>query len=76
MDVQFSENKLISLYIEIDDLLKAYKAFLIKQGLLKGPRPTRTPALSAAEICTILVAYHHSGYKCFEYYRAAAATDR
>jgi hypothetical protein len=68
MDVQFSENKLISLYIEIDDLLKAYKVFLTKRGLPEDQRPTRIPALSAAEICTILVAYHHSGYKCFEYY--------
>lgn len=30
--------------------------------------PTRTPGLSPSEIATILIAYHHSRYKCFEYY--------
>lgn len=68
MDVQFSENKLIALYIEIDDLLKAYHAFLARRALLNGKQATRVPALSAAEVCTISVGYHYSGYKCFEYY--------
>ncbi|MEM9834741.1 MAG: hypothetical protein AAF944_29235 [Bacteroidota bacterium] len=66
--IQFSEKKLIALYVEIDDLLKAYHTFLFRRGLLNGKHATRIPALSAAETCTILVGYHYSGYKCFEYY--------
>ena len=31
-------------------------------------KPTRISQLNGSEVCTILVAYHHSGYKCFEYY--------
>lgn len=67
MDVQFTENKLIELFIEVDDL---HKAFIVYQSS-KGVRPktvTRAPQLAGSEVCTILVAYHYSGYKCFEYY--------
>jgi len=68
MDIQFNENKLIALYIDIDDLLKSYHDYLLSRGLLSGTRATRTPKLSPSEVCTILVSYHYSGYKCFEYY--------
>lgn len=68
MDVQFNETKLIAIYIEIDDLLKSYRSFLEKRRLVSPRKPTRTPRLTGAEICTILVCYHLSGYKTFEYY--------
>lgn len=68
MNVQFTENKLIKLFIEIDDLLIAFKSYQKKQGLLIDRNPTRRPALSGSEVCTILACYHLSGYKCFEYY--------
>jgi len=68
MDIKINENKLIELFVEIDELLKAYDNYLREKGLLGGLRPTRVPRLNASEVCTVLVAYHYSGYKCFEYY--------
>jgi len=68
MDVQFSENKLIELYIEIDDLLQLYQKFVAQKEGRVPQKPTRVPVLSGSEVGTILVAYHYSGYKNFEYY--------
>lgn len=67
MDVQFTENKLIALFIEVDDLHKAFVAYQSSKGLSQKP-VSRVPQLTGSEVCTILVAYHYSGYKCFEYY--------
>ena len=68
MAVQFTENKLIKLFIEIDDLLIAFKKYQEREGLIPKRRPRRTRALNGSEVCTILVSYHLCGYKCFEYY--------
>ena len=68
MQVQFSENKLIALFIDVDDLLKSFQAYRQSRQLGQACRPTRLPQLSESEVCTILAAYHLSGYKCFEYY--------
>jgi hypothetical protein len=67
MDVQFTEIKLIELFVEVDDL---YKAFLeYKKNMGQPPlKSTRQTQLVGSEVCTILAAYHYSGYKCFEYY--------
>jgi hypothetical protein len=68
MDVQFTENKLIELFIEVDDLYKAFVSYESSKGVKRHTTVTRTPQLVGSEVCTILVAYHYSGYKCFEYY--------
>lgn len=68
MSPQFSENLLIKMYIEVDDLHLAYLAWRTPGMLGKDRRPTRSVALSVSEIVTIIAAYHLSGYKCFEYY--------
>lgn len=68
MTVQFTEDKLIKLFCEIDDLQKYYQKFKDKKELTKKRLPTRTTNLTGSEICTILVMYNYSGYKCFEYY--------
>lgn len=68
MSPQFSENLLIEMYIEVDDLHKAYLAWLTPNMLGKYSHLTRKPGLSVSEIVTIVAAYHVSGYKCFEYY--------
>jgi hypothetical protein len=68
MQVQFSENKLIALFIDADDLLKSFQAYQQSRQVGQTRRPTRLPELSESEVCTILAAYHLSGYKCFEYY--------
>ena len=58
------ENKLIELFIAIDDFCVALDQW--KQG--RYPTPTRTPDLSDSELMCICVFYHYSGYKCFQYY--------
>lgn len=68
MQAQISENKLIALFIEVDDLAIAFQSYQNNHQVGKTRKPTRTPALTQSEICTILVAYHLSGYKCFEYF--------
>jgi len=67
MDVQFTEIKLIELFVDIDDLYMAYVEY--KKSIGEPPaNPTRQTELTGPEVCTILVAYNYSGYKCFEYY--------
>jgi len=67
MDVQFTEIKLIELFVEVDDLHKAFLEY--KKTIGHSPlKCTRQTQLVGSEVCTILVAYHYSGYKCFEYY--------
>jgi hypothetical protein len=68
MQVQISEIKLIELFIDVDDLLKSFQAYQNSRQVGQARRPTRIPQLSESEVCTILAAYHLSGYKCFEYY--------
>lgn len=68
MDVQFSENKLIELYIEVDDLVLAFKKYQKEHQLISHKKPKRKPVLNGSEVSTILVAYNYSGYKNFEYY--------
>ncbi len=68
MHIQFSEIKLIELFIDVDDLLKSFKAYQQSRQVGQPRQPTRVPELSESEVCTILAAYHLSGYKCFEYY--------
>jgi hypothetical protein len=68
MQVQISEIKLIELFIDVDDLLKSYKIYRQSRQVGQVRQPTRLPGLSESEVCTILAAYHLSGYKCFEYY--------
>ena len=68
MNIQITEKKVISLFIEIDDLIILYRSYQKENQLLPKKLPTRQPVLSCSEVCTILVGYHLSGYKCFEYY--------
>ena len=68
MSPQINENLLTEIYVETDDLLKAFRLWSRCKALSPLLSPRRTPRLSASEIATILIAYHLSGYKCFEYY--------
>jgi len=53
MNVQISQTKLVALYIEVDDLLKAYQSFLLQKKQLLPGKPTRSPGLNSSEVCTI-----------------------
>src|ERR1700712_1747062 len=68
MDIKINENKLIELYIDIDDLCKSWQNYQNSKQVGVFHLPTRSPSLSNSEVCTIVAAYHLSGYKCFEYY--------
>ena len=69
MSPQLSEHMLAQIFVETDDLYKAFQAWSNHNliGYLLLPQK-RSPNLSPAEVATIIVAYHLSGYKCFEYY--------
>lgn len=68
MQSQISEEKLIEVFITIDDFVNLFDQWLASRALAPTNQPTRQPELSSSEIMTILVYYHHSGYKNFQYY--------
>lgn len=66
MKPQFSEEKLIEIYCRVDDLHKAYRRYYFdKTGQYLTSIRSR---MSESEVITILICYHLSGYKNFEYY--------
>lgn len=66
MPYEFNENKLIEVFVFVDDYCKLLDEWLEQQDHIQ--RSTPQSRLSVSEILTILIFYHHSGYKCFEYY--------
>lgn len=65
MDSKINEQKLLEIFIWTDDFVKASDRIILSAQI--GQR-RRTPGLSTSEQLTLLIFYHHSGYKCFEYY--------
>lgn len=63
------EEKLIHMFILLDDF---YKAFCTWQESIQMGKPNkkggRRSELAESEVLTILIYYHYSGYKCFAYY--------
>jgi hypothetical protein len=68
MQTQICEGKLIEIFITVDDFVKPFEQWLASRALPDQRRPTRQPELTASEIITLLVYYHHSGYKNFQYF--------
>lgn len=62
---EYKTNKLIEIYIAVDDFCQDLDRFLQDKAYKK---PVFQGRMSASEILTILIFYHYSGYKCFEYY--------
>lgn len=63
------DTKLVEIYCNSDDFCKEFEPwFQSKQIGKRAGKPTRVPALSLSECMTIMILYHHSGMKCFEYY--------
>ena len=65
--------KIIEVFCFIDDFCKEVESFYqtnpLPEGLEKRKSAAgRKPSLSESEVLTILVLYHLSGFKCFEYY--------
>lgn len=69
MSPQLSEDLMAQIFVDTDDLYKAFIAWsrTHTMGRLLMPK-RRTTNLCPAEVATICIAYHLSGYKCFEYY--------
>ncbi|MEG3851298.1 IS982 family transposase [Microcoleus sp. herbarium19] len=70
-DTKIDEMMLYNLFIFADDSCKMIKNYVDYHWLEQENKPFRKPkrlALSESETITILVYYHYSGYKNFEYY--------
>jgi hypothetical protein len=75
----FDADLLLRIFFEVDNFCTEFEAWYTlyvhrQSGVVisgKPPRKVRQPRLSASEIVTILIYYHHSGYKCFQYYYEA-----
>lgn len=65
MTVTLQITKLYEIFIACDDFMKSLEKYHIDNGLATG-RPTE--GMSEAEIMSIVIFYHHSGFKCFKYY--------
>lgn len=68
MSPQISEDFLSEVFVETDDLYKSFYTWACTYApscVFTSKRPFK---LSPAEIATITIGYHVSGYKCFEYY--------
>lgn len=61
------EKKLIELFIALDDFCLALYQWQSKQAV-RFTAPVNKPLMGDSELLTVLVFYHFSGYKCFEYY--------
>lgn len=68
MQTQICEEKLIQIFIAVDDFVNSFEQWLASRSLPLVGQPTRQPELTASEIITLLVYYHHSGYKNFQYF--------
>lgn len=66
MDSQFNENKLIEIFIDVDDFCLKAATWLAKTKE-KHNFEWRSK-LHYSEAMTLMIFYHHSGYKCFQYY--------
>src|SRR6267143_1605045 len=63
------ETKLIEIFCDCDDFYKKYEQFIVNKGVgVKPSKSNRIPALHVSEIMTILILYHLTGMKCFQYY--------
>jgi hypothetical protein len=65
------KNLLIQIFVEVDDFMLAYESYLRSKTLPGSDyhrRPGPSPSLSGSEIMTLLIFYHQSGYRCFQYY--------
>lgn len=60
--------KLIELFLEIDDFCMVFDQWIEAHSNKDFPRPRFEGIMHTSEILTIIVFYHFSGYKCFQYY--------
>lgn len=66
--MQYNEKKLIEIFISCDDFCKIYDQWLATKSLTSEQNIPSKTALSDSEMMTILIFYHYSEYKNFQYY--------
>jgi hypothetical protein len=64
----YNDTKLVEIFITIDDFAKNYSEWEAKNSLPFASNRGFNPKMSDSEIATIMILYHLSGYKCFEYF--------
>jgi len=63
------ESMLYQIFMDVDDFTKSLDRFERGHHLGSGgKRPGRSRSMSESEVMSILIFYHYSGYKCFQYY--------
>lgn len=62
------EDKLIEIFIRVDDFCQFLDDWLGSNPQPEFPRPRFEGIMQLSEILTIIIFYHYSGYKCFQYY--------
>lgn len=69
------EEILYQMFIEVDEFCNAYQDYSQNHGLSIGNAPSVGPRaqLCDSEVITLLLFYHRSGYKCFQYYYESCA---
>ncbi len=64
-----NEIKIIKLFCELDDFSNEFNKKMLQHMLGKvSPQSFHRPQISVSEMMCIEILYHHSGYKCFQYY--------
>ncbi len=64
-----NQDKVIEIFFNVDEFCKEFTEFISQKHIEeKSPRSNRKPCLSESEIMTLLILYHLSGFKCFQYY--------
>jgi hypothetical protein len=64
-----NEYKVIKLFCELDDFAQAFDKKMAEYLIDKAnPQSVHVPQLTVSEMMCIEILYHHSGYKCFQYY--------
>jgi hypothetical protein len=73
MSYEFNENKLIEIFVTVDDFCQQAEHWAEEHEIFYAH--SDQAQLHISEILTILIFYHHSGFKCFEYYYERMVLD-
>jgi hypothetical protein len=65
MTTILNTTKLAEIFIECDDFCKKLSAYQLENGFETEPI---SELMSESEMMSIVIYYHHSGFKCFKYY--------
>jgi hypothetical protein len=64
-----NELKVINLFCELDDFVTAFDKMMADHSIQSpNAKSVNRPEISISEMMCLEILYHHSGYKCFQYY--------